>query len=70
MPLAGLPHANRYDQKDSPAEKEMRVRTREHVRNEGSRRFKSAPLRQAVSDFRVLCESVKFDRRGRFATVV
>jgi hypothetical protein len=24
----------------------MRVRTREHVRNEGSRRFKSAPLRE------------------------
>ena len=44
MPLAGLPHANKYDQKDSPAEKEMRVRTREHVRNEGSRRLKSAPL--------------------------
>ena len=48
MPLAGLPHANKYDQKDSPAEKEMRVRTREHVRNEGSRRFKSAPLRQRI----------------------
>jgi hypothetical protein len=46
MPLAGLPQANKYDQRDSPAEKEMRVRTREHVRNEGSRRFKSAPLRQ------------------------
>ena len=29
----------------------MRVRTREHVRNEGSRRFKSAPLRQPVSTF-------------------
>ena len=48
MPLAGLPHANKYDQKDSPAEKEMRVRTREHVRNEGSRRFKSAPLHHPV----------------------
>ena len=52
MPLAGLPHANKYDRKDSPAEKEMRVRTREHVRNEGSRRFKSAPLRQRVFSFR------------------
>jgi hypothetical protein len=26
------------------------VRTREHVRNEGSRRFKSAPLRHSVLD--------------------
>ena len=30
----------------------------------------SASTIRAVSDFRVLCESVKFDRRGRFATVV
>jgi hypothetical protein len=51
MPLAGLPHANKYDQKDSLAEKEMRVRTREHVRNEGSRRFKSAPLHHSVRRF-------------------
>jgi hypothetical protein len=29
----------------------MRVRTREHVRNEGSRRFKSVPLRQPVCRF-------------------
>jgi hypothetical protein len=36
MPLTGLLHANKYDRKDSPAEKEMRVRTREHLRNEGS----------------------------------
>jgi hypothetical protein len=34
------------------------------------RQFEFPSLRQAVSDFRVLCESVKFDRRGRFATVV
>jgi hypothetical protein len=27
----------------------MRVRMQEHVRNEGSRRFKSAPLRQRVT---------------------
>ena len=31
-----------------PRRKEMRVRARKHVRNEGSRRFKSTPLRQRV----------------------
>ena len=29
----------------------MRVKARKHVRNEGSRRFKSAPLRQRVGRF-------------------
>jgi hypothetical protein len=62
MPLAGLPHANKYDQKDSPAEKEMRVRTREHVRNEGSRRFKSAPLRQRVGYLPVVSNRRHIDR--------
>jgi hypothetical protein len=41
------PHAKRI----RPRRKEMRVRAGEHVRNEGSRRFKSAPLRQAVRIF-------------------
>ena len=31
-----------------PRRKEMRVKARKHVRNEGSRRFKSAPLRHRV----------------------
>ena len=30
----------------------MRVKARKHVRNEGSRRFKSAPLRQPVPGLR------------------
>ena len=67
MPLAGLPHANKYDRKDSPAEKEMRVRTREHVRNEGSRRFKSAPLRHTVWHASLhYGEAMKLARGARF----
>jgi hypothetical protein len=30
----------------------MRVKARKHVRSEGSRRFKSTPLQQAVDDVR------------------
>ena len=66
MPLAALPHANKYDRKDSPAEKEMRVRTREHVRNEGSRRFKSAPLPTesgCCGNLREQCEMTAFVAR-------
>jgi hypothetical protein len=46
MPMAGLPQTNKYDRKDSPAEKGNARESTEACANEGSRRFKSAPLRQ------------------------
>ena len=42
----------------------MRVRARKHVRNEGSRRFKSVPLRQAVRDVWFSAEKVKNSGQG------
>ena len=43
----------------------MRVRTQEHVRNEGSRRFKSAPLHHPVSKFSDISENRSKSARVR-----
>jgi hypothetical protein len=71
MPLAGLPHANKYDRKDSPAEKEISVRTREHMRNEGSRRFKLyfSENRSKFARVRAICDCAWTQRAARAALI-